>query len=126
MGCVLDASALLAYLFSEPGDQLVTDRIAGARISSVNWSEVLERSIARGIAIDDLGEELGTLSLMIAPFDHELAATTAHLREPTKSFGLGLADRACLALASEQRLPVLTADRSWAELDLGIEIELIR
>jgi PIN domain nuclease of toxin-antitoxin system len=39
---------------------------------------------------------------------------------------LSLADRACLALAERERLPVLTADRHWGSLDLGIDVRLIR
>jgi ribonuclease VapC len=37
-----------------------------------------------------------------------------------------LGDRCCLALAMVHALPVLTADRVWAQLDLGIEVELLR
>jgi PIN domain nuclease of toxin-antitoxin system len=40
--------------------------------------------------------------------------------------GLSLCDRACLALAQSLAVPALTADRSWARLDLGIAIEVIR
>jgi PIN domain nuclease of toxin-antitoxin system len=46
--------------------------------------------------------------------------------EKTRGLGLSLADRACLALAIERGAAVLTADRTWAELDLGIEIRLVR
>jgi PIN domain nuclease of toxin-antitoxin system len=44
----------------------------------------------------------------------------------TKAHGLSLADRACLALAKRLDLPVVTADRDWAGLDLGITVQLIR
>jgi ribonuclease VapC len=40
--------------------------------------------------------------------------------------GLSFGDRACLALAKSLVAPALTADRSWARLDLGIAIEVIR
>ena len=40
--------------------------------------------------------------------------------------GLSLGDRACLALASLTGRIVVTADRVWPELDLGIDIRLIR
>jgi ribonuclease VapC len=48
------------------------------------------------------------------------------LRASSRAFGLSLCDRACLALAQSLALPALTADRSWARLDLGIAIEVIR
>jgi PIN domain nuclease of toxin-antitoxin system len=37
-----------------------------------------------------------------------------------------LADRACLALGLRLGGPVVTADRVWGKLDIGIEIILIR
>jgi PIN domain nuclease of toxin-antitoxin system len=46
--------------------------------------------------------------------------------EALQPFGLSLADRACLALAKQRGLPVLTADRIWQTLDLGVAVVLIR
>ena len=48
------------------------------------------------------------------------------LRPKTKALGLSLGDRACLALAQRQALPVLTADKTWKQLDLAIEVQLLR
>jgi ribonuclease VapC len=48
------------------------------------------------------------------------------MRPLTKAQGLSLADRACLALARRLDIPVITADREWAGLDLDITIRLIR
>lgn len=50
----------------------------------------------------------------------------ALLRPLTKASGLSLADRACLALAKRLDIPALTADRDWADLNLGIAVQLIR
>ncbi|MGI8726580.1 MAG: type II toxin-antitoxin system VapC family toxin [Solirubrobacterales bacterium] len=124
--CLLDASALLAHLFDEPGGQHVVDRIAEASVTSVNWSETLQHAIDRDVELTGLTDELESLGMSIIPFTAEHALETAQMRTPTRHLGLSLADRACLAVASEEGLPVLTADRSWAQLDLGIEIELIR
>lgn len=126
MGCVLDASALLAHLLKEPGAQLVSDRLANAQISSVNWAETLQFAIFNDIDIEALTDTLGTLGLRILPFTSTHAFGAARLRAPTQHLGLSLADRACLTVASEEGLPVLTADRSWAQLDLDVEVELIR
>jgi PIN domain nuclease of toxin-antitoxin system len=48
------------------------------------------------------------------------------LREATRAAGLSLGDRLCLAAARARQARVLTADRSWAGLDVGVEIEVIR
>ncbi|MDM7324085.1 MAG: hypothetical protein P3W93_003650 [Thermus sp.] len=72
------------------------------------------------------GEGLLGQALQVLPFTEEDALLSARLRPLTRSLGLSLGDRACLALASRLRLPVLTADATWAELSVGIEVEVIR
>ena len=128
---VLDASALLALLRHEPGGRRVADVVGtGALISMVNWAEVLTRLVqAGGDAMAESTRALpfadaGLVSLV--PYDDEQARETARLRVKTQSLGLSLADRASLALARLRHLPVLTADRAWRPLRLGITIEVIR
>ena len=53
-------------------------------------------------------------------------ASAGALREPTLEFGISLGDRACLALAIENGETILTADRIWERLSLGVGIEVIR
>ena len=55
-----------------------------------------------------------------------LSEVLARLRSVTRGAGLSLGDRACLALGDRLGCPVITADRAWASLDIGIEIVLIR
>ncbi len=50
--CVLDASALLALLQQEPGAETVETLLEEAVISSVNWSEVVQKSLERGVELD--------------------------------------------------------------------------
>lgn len=69
---------------------------------------------------------LTEIGLSIEPFSLEHAETAAQLWMKTRSQGLSLADRACLALAVEKQAPAVTSDRSWNGLDIGIEIELLR
>lgn len=66
------------------------------------------------------------MGLEIVAFDAELAYHAGHLRGLTKAVGLSLGDRACLALAQHLGLPALTDDRSWADLPLGVAIQVIR
>ena len=46
---VLDASALLAWLHGEPGLEIVEASLNRSVICSVNWAEVLQKIITRGI-----------------------------------------------------------------------------
>ncbi|HET7044622.1 MAG TPA: type II toxin-antitoxin system VapC family toxin [Gaiellaceae bacterium] len=123
---VLDASALLALLHAEPGAPVVEDAVERAVISAVNWSEVQQRRVAHGVDGTGLRADVEGLGVAIEPFTAEDAEQAAELWAPTRSLGLSLADRACLALALRLGRPALTADRAWLELDVGVEIRSIR
>lgn len=123
---VLDASAILAMLLAEPGADKVADAIQGASISAVNFSEVGAKAVDHGADIDLAFSKLREMPLRVVPFDRDQAETASRLRQATRSLGLSLGDRACLALAQCLGARVLTADKAWVSLDLGIEIVLIR
>jgi ribonuclease VapC len=123
---VLDASAVLALVFAETGAEVVEGRLPHCLISAVNHAEVLTRSVERGRGLDDTRALVARLRITVWPFDAEQAATAASLRAATRPQGLSLADRACLALAISRDLPILTADRVWQRLTLGLDITLIR
>jgi len=123
---VLDASAVLALLAGEPGAQTVSSYIPDAAISTVNVAEVGAKLADRGMREQDVRGAIGVLGLDVATFDEESAYQAAMLRDRTRRLGLSLGDRACLALGAARGLPVLTADRSWAGLNIGIEVRLIR
>ena len=121
--CVLDASALLAMLQGEAGGDVVEELLETAVISSVNWTEVAQKTLDKQAEVEGLRQELEALGLEVLPFTAALAETTAHLRSAT---GLSLGDRACLALAAVLGLPALTTDRIWPDLGLPIEIRVVR
>ena len=129
---VLDASALLAYLHGEPGADAVADALVQkAAISAVNWAETLSKLAERGQDPDAVTTQLreqGLLDhgLIIYSVDEELGCYIAKLRTTTRSLGLSLGDRACLALALKLNLPALTSDRVWESLSIGVEIRVIR
>ena len=123
---VLDASALLAFLKDERGAAAVRVALPEAVISSVNLVEVVTRMIDDGFQLEDVRTAIADTSVEPVSFDEELAYAAAALREPTRARGLSLGDRACLALALRQGLSVLTADRQWSGLDIGVEVRLIR
>ncbi|MFM6243923.1 MAG: PIN domain-containing protein [Dolichospermum sp.] len=129
---VLDASAFLAYLRDEPGAEVVENAlINGCYISIINWVEVLSKIVDLGESPEEIIKRLrdeGLLqnSLEIIACNEEDAITIAKFRVLTKSAGLSLGDRACLALGKRLNLPVLTADKVWSNLSLGITITLVR
>ena len=123
---ILDASAVLAFLNKEKGCQTVGKYIADGLISAVNLSEVICVLGNIGMPYAEAVELTDEILANVVPFDKEQAAIAAALRDKTKSLGLSLGDRACLALAKSKKLSVLTADSIWSKLEIGIVIELIR
>jgi PIN domain nuclease of toxin-antitoxin system len=123
---VLDASALLAYLHGEPGQTRVEAILAAACICSVNWSEVIQKSLAKNVDVRGMREDFVQMGLKIAAYTPLQAELAGRLWNETRRFGLSLADRSCFALALDKSLPVLTADRAWADLDLGVNVEVLR
>lgn len=123
---VLDASAILALIHGEPGADVVDDALSGALVSAVNVAEVATRLSDAGMPDEEVRATVRDLHMEIVSFDGDLAFGSAALRSATRSKGLSLGDRACLALAAANDALALTADRGWRQLDIGIEIRLIR
>ena len=132
MTAVLDASALLALLKGEPGAERVAEALEqGAYLSAVNLAEVLSRLADWGEDPAEAQARMAQVGLLgaaveVLPFTGEDALEVARLRALTRAYGLSFGDRACLALARRLGLPALTAERAWAELDLGVPVEVLR
>ena len=129
---VLDSSAVLAMILKEPGgervemllDALVQGTPDEVAISSVNWCEVLTRLQRSPVSLTP--EELaGILSgVELFPFDRGSAELAAQLNLAAAFLSLG--DRACLALAAARNAAAWTADRAWAQMNLGVQLEMLR
>lgn len=123
---LLDTSALLALVLEEPGAAAVLAGLDRAAIGAVNLAEVLEVAVRRGVSPDRAAAWPDELGLPVLGFDAAMAAQAALLLARWRYRGLSLADCACLGTARVLGLPVLTADRLWSELDLGLEVRPIR
>lgn len=123
---VLDSSVVLAGLLDEPGGEKLVDLMPEALMSAVNVTEIVTRLFDQGWPMDLAASETAKLIGRVAPFDEPLAFRAGRLRAVTRKLGLSLGDRACLSLAMVADLPVYTADRNWAELNLALDIRLIR
>lgn len=123
---VLDASVLLAMLHDEPGGGVIIPLLMRCVMSAVNWAEVVQKSLARGVNVAGMRDDVTSLGLTIAVFSAEDGEVAAQLWLETRSHGLSLGDRACLALALRLKLPALTTDRAWAGLKLPTKVRVIR
>jgi ribonuclease VapC len=102
---VLDASALLAYPTGEPGSETIEPMLAESAISTVNCAKAVQKSIAGGVEVDGLREDVETLGISIFPFTGDEAETAGRLWRDTRACGLSLGDRVCLSLGSGCEFP---------------------
>ena len=122
---VLDASAILAVLQSEPGAEQVVPLVAAALVSVINEAEVIGRLIGRGRNPDEALNIVKALPYQLVDLDRDLCRRAGVWWGLTKAQGLSLADRCCLALAERESLPAVTADTSWGKIALPVEVRLI-
>ena len=108
----LDASALLAFLYREKGEERVAAVADEACISAVNLSEVLGRFARDGHDPVEVLGRIESTALEIVPFGTQQATLAAALVPATSARGLSLGDRACLALAASRGIAALTAGRA--------------
>ena len=123
---VLDASALIALLKLEPGWEVVDQHFRASMISSVNLAETLSKYADYGGDIDEAIAIFAATNVEIVPATLSHAVEASRLRVPTKHLGLSIGDRFCFALARERNLPVLTAERIWDRVKVGVPVVRIR
>jgi len=126
--CVLDASAVLAWLFRERGEQLVDRMLEHGALSTVNLAEVLYRSDEAGMEIEGLEQDLKALGLRLVSFTDGDARLVPEIRRAARRERqrLSLADCCCLAMGVRLNLPVVGGDQAWESLQLGVDVHPIR
>ncbi len=122
---ILDVSAILALLFSEPGRDRVEEVLEQSAVSRINVTEVLTKLIERGASVSEAKENFDELRIPVIEFDSPQSEKCAELRTHTKHLGLSLGDRACLALTVIEGATAVTADKVWKTLQF-CKIEAIR
>jgi len=93
-------------------------------VSTVNGSEVLQKSLHRKVEIAGMHQVFLDLGLSFTPYAVRQSEIAARLWPRTRPHGLSLADRACRVLAMDEALAVMTADRAWSEFDLDLDLEI--
>jgi PIN domain nuclease of toxin-antitoxin system len=133
MAKLFDSSAVLAFLFNEPGSEKVRSALSDGAglISAVNAGEVLLVLVRDGMSLDGAVDALCMTRLTTVPFSLPQAVTVGEvgflLRSRSRKHGLSLGDHACIASALWQNIPVVTADRIWVDLQIpNLQVELIR
>lgn len=122
---VVDASVVLAVCNQEAGSDEARNGMRYGLISTVNLSEVFQKSMERG-KLPIAQAIIRTAGLQVVEFDEALALRTAEIAARTRKKGISFADRACMALGMAEEKLVLTGDRKWLEFDIGVKVESFR
>jgi ribonuclease VapC len=129
---VLDASALLALLFDEPGAEKIESLFNQAAaadkpmlIAAVNWAEVLYKMQRKHGTKGFEGAQHfeRTMPLDVVSLDRDLAEAAAQLKN---EHDLGLADAFAAALAKARKAEFFTADTDFKPLEKEIKINWLK
>ena len=123
---VLDTSAVLAVMHGESGAEAVRPWLGRCAISAVNYAEAASKLIEGGASRYWAREAIVGLGLIVMDFDQALAERAGELRPLTRHRGLSLGDRACIALAEREGVPIITTDRNWHDILPGLDIRIVR
>lgn len=123
---VADASAVLAYALGERGEEKVAEVRERCIVATPNLLEAFSKLIRADFPVDRVQFFLTQFFPRVAHLDRELAEAAGALHASTRRQGLSQADCVCLMLGMQLGAKILTADRRWQELDLGVKLELIR
>jgi ribonuclease VapC len=129
---VLDASAMLAMFFGQPGMEQMRDLFHKASeadrpvyISAVNWAEVLykvERKQGK-TGLETARQFERTTPLEAVPVDRELAEAAALLKN---EHHLGLADAFAAALAMHKKAELVAGDKEFKAVEAIIKINWLK
>lgn len=124
VAAVLDATALLAFLFDEAGSAEIESVVTRAAISGLSLAEATDRLVRAGVPATEAGRDLAALGLVVVPLDAALATEAAALQPLTRYFKLSLAARVTLALAKRLAVPAWTTDKSWTlpKVDVAVRV----
>jgi PIN domain nuclease of toxin-antitoxin system len=124
---VFDASALIALFAKETGYEFIKKHMKEGIISSVNIAEAYKYCIeTQGLTEDEAKNLIKLSDIKIIEFTNEQALISAGLIKKTKQYGLSLGDRACIALAIDGKHSIITCDKIWQQIDVGIKFIMAR
>ena len=122
MGAAAAASAMRVW----GANERVNVAIVGLGGRGSNHLSIYSKLAEWKMHRDDHDKYQAVMEDLIVPYDMDLALRTGVLRGLTALQGLSLGDRACLSLAQRLGVPVLTSDKIWSNVQVGVTIEMIR
>lgn len=126
---VLDASAALAYLLSEPGGALVRGSLTSSVMTSVNLIEVMKR-LRKDLAEMKAAEVFSVFTAKLQSVEDvkgsDVFLASKIYTDYQKSHNISLGDAVCLAVGLRLKAEVWTAEKVWASLPNVGQVRVIR
>ena len=121
--CVFDASALIAILRKEPGHERYMAHYLFGCVSAINLAECISEALRVDGSLEKLDALFIRMKTPIEPFTREQALIAGSIHARTRKEELSYADCACIALALDKGLPIITKDSMWKIL--GLEVNFV-
>lgn len=132
---VLDASAVIAWLFHDRGSDTVSKLLSVAVLPASAMTESLYRAREKGhhLSLSDLYSSIIQMGVTLEPITGadslraaELIGASRQAREKPEDACLSLGDGLCLAVAERLQLVVTGGDTHWETLDLNTKFQPFR
>jgi ribonuclease VapC len=129
----LDASALLALIMNEPGQECVALLLDRSFIHAVNLAEVARILVRGGSTAEEVKSAVGELGPTVEEtFGEAQALECGRFIANAQRQGLSLGDAVCLVSAASCGATAVTADGAWKQFEgqslcgRVLKIQLIR
>ena len=101
------------------------------KVTAIEYDKNIAEVYKYCIEVQKLTEEdcrslIKLSGVKIIDFCEKQALITARIIKNTRRYGLSLGDRGCIALAIFKNCPILTCDKIWQKVEVGIEFILAR
>ncbi|NER79020.1 MAG: type II toxin-antitoxin system VapC family toxin [Leptolyngbya sp. SIO1D8] len=126
MKVVFDASVVLAILKEELGGDVGEKYLPNALIPIVNFAEVASCLGRENPPRSSLERSVRLFEKHVVPLDIKTSFEAGFIAGKTKHLGLSLGNRVCLTYGMVNKLLVYTAEKRWKEVDLPVEVRMIR
>ncbi len=127
---IIDSSALLAWLFKEPGYKTVAQILAHSIAPVSVITEVLYIAIGQGYRAtsEQIFQDIVSMGVEIEPIlvedsirAAELIAVSRAMKKGKKDPSLSLGDGLCIAVAERLELAITGDDVYWSHCDLKVK-----
>ena len=120
---IFDSSAFITTITKEKGWIEAKQYFSSGVMSTVNLLEVYKYCIGKqDMTLEESKALVKICGIDIYDFTAEQSLLASNILASNMKLGISLADSCCLALGMVTGFPIITCDKIWQKLDLGLTI----